>query len=46
MFSDFSKASPLASIYQQNILEDYDYKNESLFWGIKSYFKVSILSKN
>lgn len=46
IFSDFSKASPLVNIYRKNILEDYDYTNDSLFWDIRSHFKVSISSKH
>lgn len=50
LFSDFSKASPLVKVYEQSVLEDYDYNNDYtnryLFLSIKSSFKVSIPSKH
>lgn len=40
----------MVTVYQQNVLEDYDYSNDytnrSLFLKIKSFFKVSIPSKH
>lgn len=47
LFSDFSQAaSPLKSLYKNNILEDYDYTNTSVFSDIESSFKVSISCKH
>lgn len=40
----------MVTVYQKDILEDYDYNNDytnrSLFLQIKSFFKVSIPSKH
>jgi hypothetical protein len=41
LFRGEYKASPLVSVYRQNVLEDYDYTNRSFFLGIRIYFKVS-----